>query len=217
VKLVTGKETAPAPKGYWAGVKNARAWAQALAAALGEQEPIARTAEYDSLIAQCSAWAGVKGGWELADRGRTFADAARRASKEVLSAVSLRVEPMTLAGSSGEVPVIIVNDGDVPLVVDITSATSRGLDIVGERSQQIELSPQDNFLKLPVSMPDALRGRLTVTVSSDGVVLDRETVDVRASYLDRLVIIAGVVLLLGGMLVFIIRRVRTVESEEAAD
>ncbi len=214
--LDAGPETAPAPKGYWAGVKSARAWARALAAALGPQAAASRTAENDSLIAQCSAWAGAKGGWELADRGRTFAETALRTSKDVLSAVSLSVEPVTLAGSTGEVPIIIVNGGEVPLVVDVISTTSKGLDVEGEQSQRLELSPQDNFIKLPVSMPDALRGRLTVTVSSADVVLDRETVDVRASYLDRLVIIAGVILLLGGMLVFIIRRVRTVESDEDA-
>jgi hypothetical protein len=43
-------------------------------------------------------------------------------------------------------------------------------------------------------------------------VLAYTTVDVQASYLDRIAIIAGIVLVLGGLLTYIIRRVRTAET-----
>jgi hypothetical protein len=213
VRLMNGEEEAPPPAGYWADVKAARAWARALAAATGERGDAAHTADDDSLIAQCSAWAGDHGQWELADRGRTFADTARRTARDVLSVVSLSVEPMTLAGSSGEVPVIITNGGNTPLLVDIVSSPSREIRIDGERSLRMELSPQDNFVKLPVTMSDAFSGMLRVSVSSAGVVLDRKTIEVRASYLDRLVLIASVIIVLGIMLAFIIRRVSAAETD----
>jgi hypothetical protein len=217
LKLLAGEEGAPAPRGYWDEVKEARDWALGLSRAVGTDNPSAQASEDNSLIAQSSAWAGVDGQWELAERGSAFASTARRSASDILSAVSMRIEPITLAGSSGQVPVTIVNTGDVPLVVELTTATSKGLDVEGPRTRRVELSPKDNFIELPVTMPDALRGRITVTLGSADVVLDRETVAVRASYLDRLVIVGGVVLLLVGMLVFIIRRVRTVESSDSAE
>jgi type VI protein secretion system component VasK len=47
-------------------------------------------------------------------------------------------------------------------------------------------------------------------------VLAEQTVDVRASYLDRLVIIGGIVLALVILLAFIVRRVRAAERAELA-
>jgi hypothetical protein len=216
-KLVNGKEDSPAPKGYWRDVKTARDWSQALTAALADSGSRSQIAEDDSLIAQCSAWAGPEGKWDLADRGRTYSATALRSARDVLSAVSLRVEAITLAGSSGEVPVTITNGGDAPLSIDVVATTSKGVSISGDQLRRVELSPKDNFVELPVSMPDALRGKLTVTVASAGVVLARKTVDVRASYLDRLAIIGAVVTALGVMLVFIIRRVRSAESTEGTN
>jgi hypothetical protein len=71
--------------------------------------------------------------------------------------------------------------------------------------------PKDNFTEIPVDLRESLAGRIRVTVSAGGVVLERQSVTVRASYLDRLVTILGVVLVLGTLLVFVIRRVKAAE------
>jgi type VI protein secretion system component VasK len=80
----------------------------------------------------------------------------------------------------------------------------------------MELSPGENLIELQVSLPNALSGKVTVAVSSAGLVLEQESVRVSASYLDRLVIIGAVILLMIVMLVFIIRKVRTSEVEASS-
>jgi len=86
------------------------------------------------------------------------------------------------------------------------------VELEGERSSVMEVMPKDNFIELPVDLRDSLSGRLTVAVSAGGLVLASDSVTVRASYLDRLVMILGVVLVLGVLLAFIIKRVRDVET-----
>ncbi len=212
LSLRAGRGSPKTPPDYWDDVRSGRAWAGALAAGLGPDTPETVTAQRDSLVAQCSAWAGPAGDWALADRGRAFAANATRLGRSVFDGVSLAVKPVTLAGSSGEVPVIVSNASDSVLSLRITAIPSREVRLGSKRSTLLEVLPKDNFIELPVDLRDALSGRLTVTVSAGSVVLEQDSVTLRASYLDRLVMILGVVLVLGAILAFIVRRVRAVES-----
>ena len=63
-------------------------------------------------------------------------------------------------------------------------------------------------------MRSALSSKLKVEVLAGDVVLARTTVNVQASYLDRIAIIGGIVLILGGLLIFIVRRVRGAETAD---
>jgi hypothetical protein len=198
---------------YWDDVRTGRDWAGALSAGFGADKPTTVTARRDSLIAQCSAWAGPSGDWALADRGRSFANNATRLGESAFDGISLAVKPVTLAGTSGEVPVIISNDSESVLTLRVTIVPSREMKVDGERTSAVEVLPNDNFLEVPVSLHDSLSGKLTVAVSAGSVVLESDSVTIRASYLDRLVMILGVVVVLGALLAFIIRRVRDAESE----
>ena len=135
----------------------------------GADKPAAVTAQRDSLIAECSAWAGPAGDWALADRGRAFANNATRLGKAVLGGVSLTVKPVTLAGTSGKVPVIITNEAETPLTLRVTTVPSREVELAGKRSSVMEVMPKDNFIEVPVELRDSLSGRLTVTVSAGGL------------------------------------------------
>ncbi len=212
VTLRTGRGATQAPVDYWDDVRAGRDWAKALTAGFGADKPAAVTAQRDSLIAECSAWAGPAGDWALADRGRAFANNATRLGKAVLGGVSLTVKPVTLAGTSGKVPVIISNEAKTPLTLRVTAVPSREVELAGKRSSVMEVMPKDNFIEVPVELRDSLSGRLTVAVSAGGLVLASDSVTVRASYLDRLVMILGVVLVLGVLLAFIIKRVRDAET-----
>jgi hypothetical protein len=212
VRLLAGKPTRKTPAGYWEEVREGRSWAGALAAGLGPDTPEAATAQHDSLVAECSAWAGPASDWALADRGRAFANSSTRMGKSVFDPVSLKVESITLAGSRGEVPVIVSNGNERALTVRVSAVPSRGVRISGDHSSLMRALPKDNFIELPVDLRESLAGRIRVTVSAGGVVLEQESVAVRASYLDRLVTIVGVVLVLGALLTFIIRRVRAAEG-----
>lgn len=208
VELVTPPASNDAPSGYWAEVQNGRRWARALSGALGQGAPDAVTAHRDSLIAQASAWAGVDGGWVLADRGRSFASTAVRLARDTLDPIELRVEPVTLAGSSGDVPITIKNGSDRSLTVRLSTRPSGGVRVAGDGSQSVQLPPQDTFIELPVEMPESLAGELAVSVSSGGMVLETQVVPIRASYLDRLVMIVGVVIVLGILMFVVARRAR---------
>ena len=134
VTLRTGRGATRAPVDYWDDVRAGRDWARALTAGFGADKPAAVTAQRDSLIAQCSAWAGPAGDWALADRGRAFANNATRLGKAVLGGVSLTVKPVTLAGTSGKVPVIISNEAKTPLTLRVTAIPSREVELEGKRS-----------------------------------------------------------------------------------
>lgn len=211
----TDGDKGTAPRGYWAEVTEARRWAAALREAIGDSAPEVVTAERDSLIAASSAWAGADSGWVLADRGRSFADTAVRLARDILGEVSLTVEPITLAGTAGELPVTVRNDSGRPLTVRLIAEASGGADIPGPREQTIVLEPQDNFVQIPVDLTNAIAGDIRVSVAAADVELTDKSVTVRASYLDRIALIGGIVLVMIGVLVFVIRRVRAGEQEDS--
>jgi len=211
VRLTDGDGSKGTPLGYWEDVRAGREWAAALRAAVPSAKSTA-AAQRDSLIAECSAWAGPTGEWALADRGRAYALHAVRLAKAVFDPVSLKVSAVTLAGSHGEVPVIISNDSDTTLALRLEAQPSGGVKIDGKRSTRVDVLPKDNFFEIPVDLQNALSGKLSVKVVSGDTVIDEQTVTLSASYLDRLVMIAGVVLVLGIMLAFVIRRVRAAEQ-----
>jgi hypothetical protein len=206
-----------APRDYWNSAIEARRWSVALREALGDAAPESATAERDSLIAASSAWAGASGDWALADRGRGFAEAALRLSRDVLDTVSLTVEPITLAGTAGELPVTVSNNSGQPLTVRLITEASGGAELPGERERVITLDPQDNFVQIPVDLANAIAGDVRVSLVAGDIELSGESVTVRASYLDRIALIGGIVLVMIGFLVFIVRRVRAEESLEDAE
>jgi hypothetical protein len=86
--------------------------------------------------------------------------------------------------------------------------------VVGSRRIKTVLRPQETFVPITVDMQSALSSKLKIEVLAGDVVLAQETVNLQASYLDRIAIIAGIVLLLGALLIFIVRRVRSAEVAE---
>ena len=206
------------PPDYWAEVADARSWARALASALGGSTTEVLTAQNDSLIAESSAWAGPDGRWSLADRGRTFADAASRTASELLDEVSVTVAPVTLAGDSGDVPVTITNGTERGLNIQLIVVASNGARLVNDADGRrvLRLQPQDTYVEIPVDLRTAIAGRVRVVAMSGGREIDSATVTVRASYLDRIALMGAVVLIMIGILVFVIRRVRAEEGSSGA-
>lgn len=213
VRLSKGAGGSDDPTGFWKQAREARRWARALNFAVGEADPDAVIAERSSLIAQCSAWAGADGTWVLADRGRSFSETAGRLGTEVLGTVGLALEPVTLPGSKGNVPVTLKNGSDRTLTVRLVLETQGGARVEGTRTRTVELGPKETFLEVPVDLGNTLSGGLKVSVVAGDVVLDDASVTLRASYLDRVATIGGVVLVLIVLLGFIIKRVRAAERE----
>jgi hypothetical protein len=200
--------TKRAPADFWAKVRSARAHATGLLAVLTASDNQAISAQTNSLLAESSEWSGPAGRWERAGSGLEFAETALRVGKELFDTVSISAPQMTLAGATGDVPVTIKNNSNKTLNVVVLATTGGGLRVVGDRLIPTKLPPRETLVLIPVDLQSALRGRLTVQVMADNVVMAKQTVNVDRSYLDRIAVIGGVILVLGGMLVWIVLRVR---------
>ncbi len=219
-----------APLGYWEDVASGRRYSSAFVAAAGEQDADARTSRTDSLLSESYSWAGPAGDWSQADRGRAFALAARRGAVSVLGKVSLQTGDVTLSGSGGRVPITLLNGSAKELRVRVV-ATSHELAFPpaggGPQSprrvgtpfvQTAVLKPGESFVTVPVDLGQGIAGRMTVTVMAGQVELARTSLNVRASFLNQLAIVAGIVAVLLGLLVYVRRRVRRFqESARSGD
>jgi hypothetical protein len=200
--------TKNAPAKYWQTVRSARARATGLIDVLTAADNQATAAQTNSLLAEASYWSEPSARWLHAADGLTFAKSAIDSANGVFSAIKVSATTLTLAGSTGNVPVTISNGSKKTLSVVVLAKTSGGMTVVGGRAIPTKLPPSDTLIEIPVDMQSTLYGRLTVQVMAGSVVVAKATVPVRRSYLDRLVLIGGIVLLLGGMLVWIVLRVR---------
>jgi hypothetical protein len=217
ITLAQAPKEPSTPEDYWARVRSARTYADGLLAALGPGGSGVSSAQTDSLLAESASWAEPDGTWASAARGLGFADASLGISKAAFGKVTVKAEPVTFAGKRGEVPVSINNTTKNTLAVVVRASASGDARVVGTRRIKTVLRPQETFVPIPVDMQSALSSKLTIEVLAGDVVLAKETVDLQASYLDRIAIIGGIVLLLGGLLIFIVRRVRSVEVAEDDD
>ena len=217
IRLVADGKTPHAPSGFWKTVAKARAYAAGYYAALSSNSTQASTAEVQSLVAEASSWSAPGNTWNSATRGLEYANASLKATRPALDGVQLRVETLTLSGSSGQVPITIVNNTQNTLSVVVRVSSTGGVRATGPRSFPVTLRPQENYIEVPVSMEQALDGKLVVEVRAGDLVLAHAKADVRASYLDRLAVVGAIVLIGAGVLVFIVRRVRSVPGAPAEE
>ena len=204
-----------APSGYVSDVKTGRINARALSVIAlepNQQEPIA--ARRASLMAESSAWRGIDGSWSDLERGRVWLDAARAVADPVVEALSLKIEPVTLSKDEGEIPVVVHNSTQLTLTVKL-EATSDEEIVVAEESRDatLTLRPNDNYSTIPVTVRPGTTGDLTVTVKGGDLTLAEQTVAVRGSLLDRIVMLAGIVVVLLGLLLFVRHRVRLADAQ----
>jgi hypothetical protein len=199
------------PAGYWEDVAGARRYAAAHEFAAGADDPDARLTNEASLVAQSARWAGADGRWSMADRGRAFASTAQRISHSILDTVSLTTKDVTLAGPRGEVPISIVNGSAKDLQV-VLRVRADDMIVTGESEYVVTLRPQENFHTVAVDLRSLLADTLVVELWADDVMLASGTSVVRASFLDRLALVAGAVAILLGLLFYIRKRVRAADA-----
>jgi hypothetical protein len=217
IRLRPRSHSTDEPADYWSAVADARRCAKAISFALGAESAEALDTRDTSLMSQSAAWAGADRDWTLAVRGRAYADHVAAQCKSILGAVKLRMQPVTLSGSAGHVPVTVINSSKRTLRLSVATLADGGITVDPRAASTIEVRPQESFLEIPVDLHNALEGRLTVRVEAGPVTVDSASVDVSASYIDRIVTIVAVILLLGILLAFIIRRVRTTLGKDATD
>jgi hypothetical protein len=202
-----------APAGYWEEVSAGRVPAQAFVDAVSERDPDASAALYASLVSESRSWAGADDSWSLAERGRAFAALARRRSEAVLSKVSVSTSNVTLSGTAGKVPLSVKNESGKTLEVYVIARALHATFPQGPRVK-VTLRPADNYVTIPIDLGRGnIYDRVTVSVVAGDVRLASTRLEVRASYLDRLALIAMVVAVLAGLLFYIRRKVRRAEAD----
>ena len=222
-RLQLGRETGPAKgaksvtlasatvaskeKAFWAAVRGGRANAEALISGLGAGNLSAQTAQTQSLISEAHAWSDPANSYATASAGTAFARSAYHAGQAIFSKIDVSAQSVTLAGATGQVPVNIQNSTQETLDVYVVAESDGGVEVTGPTRILTRLPPRETFVQVPVDMHSSLNGRLEIDVVSGPLVISKQTVTVHRSYLDRLALVLGIVVALGGLLVFIVRRV----------
>lgn len=211
VELIeSSPQPAGAPLGYWRDVAEARKNALGLVQAWGPEDEEGTAALFAALVSESRCWAGPDLSYPFADRGRAFSASAIRLGEEVFAGVTVEMRDVTLAGRTGDVPLTITSTADRELTLQLEIAAD-GLGLKStEETTAIE--PGDNFITIPVDLGTRVSDSLTVRVLAGDVLISDTTVDVKASYLDRLTTVATVVIVLIGLLVFIRRRVNAADA-----
>lgn len=200
--------TKNAPADFWPRVKSSRAHAIGMLAALTASDDQATASQVDSLIAESSEWSDPSAKWAYAKYGMAFADAALKRANDLFKNVKVSATSVTLAGATGGLPVNIQNGSNKTMAVSVVTRTSTGIAVVGSPVIPTRLAPGETYVQVPIDMQGAVYGKVTVEVLAGNVIVARRTVTVRRSYLDRLALIGGIVLVLGGLLGWIVVRVR---------
>lgn len=198
-----------APADYWRDVAQARRYALALLDARGAHDTAANSTMNAVLTAESRAWVGPDGSYPFAERGETFATSATRYAKNIFDGIRVQMRDVTLAGRSGDVPVTVSSSTDKALTVHVRTTTQHSSPRSNETTAV--LRPADNFLTVPVDLGKQVADRLTLQIVAGDLVIATRTVHVQASYLDRLTLVAMVVLVLLGLLLFIRRRVKSAD------
>ncbi len=215
VRLLQRPADKHAPADYWTTVRHSRDWANALVSAAGPRSRESVLAQENSLIAEASAWSGIAGDWAPAERGLSFARDAEKTARAILERVVVSGKPVTLAGTSGDIPISVTNRSGRPLKVTLVFSPSAGVHLPLGYRRKVVLRSAENLVEVPVRMRGTLEGDLNVSVVSAGMELTSSTIKLKASYIDRLVLLGAIVVILGGLLVFIIARVKAAERADA--
>lgn len=207
-----------APEGYWTQVDAARDRVAGLLAAAGSHDADAQRALTSLLLSESRAWAGPDGSWPLAEHGLSLAREASDTAGTVLAQVTLEAPSVTLPGSEGKAPVSIMNASGRTLTVTLVAESS---DVKVRRTRtSVRLRPGENVLSVPVALGTAPAGRVRFAVTAGGFRIASATATVRASYQDRIVLLATVLLILAALLFYIRRRMtrgRTSVAESGSD
>ncbi|HEX9093291.1 MAG TPA: hypothetical protein VF902_04850 [Coriobacteriia bacterium] len=195
----------PAEQQYWAAVAQARTRVLALASAAGADDADVAAGRRNLMIAECGSWlSGPTDAW-TAERGTSFTAAADQSAWAALSALKLTSPNVTLSATTGKVRVSVANASGKALRL-VLEAKPAGMRLPQGTRLEIDAPPGETILTVPVDMGASLSGTLGLRLLAGSLQVATASSSVRASYMDRLVLFGGVVLLLLIMLGYIWRR-----------
>lgn len=189
---------------YWAEVSKGREAAVAYADAAGPEDADAIALTRAFLLSESSLFSrGTQP--EPAHDGTSFSRDVQAFVSAQFGLIRLDSKDITLSGTKGEVPLTLINDTGKPLKLTLHARSSA---VIGDSpEQEIDIQPTQNFLTVPIDLGNTLSDTLVVEIKAGDVTVTETVVEVRASYIDRLATIGMVVLVLGGLLLYIRRKV----------
>lgn len=193
-------------------IYNARRASEGLVYALSE-DVVAIKAREASLIAEFGAPLNAAQKALGKELRLSYADKAEHTAQTIFKNVSVKVASVTLSGREGKVPITIKNGNKTEVRALLTYKTSRGMTLDTQRKEILGLPPQETFLEPTVSMQNAARGNLNLTLAAGNYTICEKTVNISASYIDTIVIVVIVVVIGIALLLFIYRRVTTSDVE----
>lgn len=195
---------------YWAEVAQGRRAGLRYVEAVGLEDPDALAVLRGVLLSESSLFPASRGDTETGYDGRTFAREVTEFVTAQFALVRLDAKDVTLSGTRGDVPLTVVNDTGKRLRLTLNA---RSAAVLNSPSQAVDIQPTQNFLTVPIDLGNALSDTLRVEVMAGDLAVTDITVEVRASYMDRLAIVVMVILVLGGLLLFIRKRVKAADAD----
>lgn len=198
----------PEPSAYWTEVREGRDSGMAYGDAAGREDADAMALLRAVLVSESALFQGAyreaRDTGEAVHDGRDFALAVREFVDAQFALIHLDAKDVALSGTTGDVPLTLINDTGKQLRLTLL-AESESIH-VDVSSQVHDIQPTQNFLTIPIDLGNTLSETVHVEVKAGEMTVTEATVNVTASYMDRLAIIGMVILVLGGLLVFIRRR-----------
>lgn len=193
---------------YWTDVREGRESGLAYVEAAGPEDEEAMALLRAVLVSESSlfpsAYREAREPDVAAHDGRDFSRAVGDFVSAQFAMIRLDAKDVTLSGTTGDVPLTIINDTGKPLRLTLVAESAT---VQADASSQMhDIQPTQNFLTIPIDLGNTLSDTIRVAVKAGDVTVTEATVRVSASYIDRLAIVGMVILVLGGLLVFIRRR-----------
>jgi hypothetical protein len=193
----------PAP-GYWETIAQARARRNALASITATDDPDAVACARGLMIAESRVWTGSGDESALA-QGLAYAAAADSRARAILDSIKLTSPNVTLSATTGRVRVSVQNGSRKPLRLAL-KITPSGVRLPSGTAVSVDAPPGESILTVPVDLGASLSATLSFRLLAGSMELATARSTVRASYIDRLVLFATIVLVLLLLLWYIRRR-----------
>jgi hypothetical protein len=135
---------------------------------------------------------------EVSAAALSLADAATARARGYFDQVHLELSSLTLSGSTGKLPITVINDGDTPLNLRLELTGAEGVKVTPAVSQ-LDVPANETFVEPSLELRNIISGNLRARLVSGPMVVAEKQIRVSATYIDKIgiivvVAIAGTVL-----------------------
>lgn len=170
---------------YYDKVDAARHAYKSFAAMVGTDNPT-RMALFKALMtAEASDWTQISDNPNKVNAGLAFVDFVTDTVEAQLDKITIPpTKVVVLTSQQGKIPLAVINGADYPVVVTLRLA-GPNLTFPRGNNLRVTLKPKENFFTLPIIAELPASSKLKITLESEGRIIRRAEVTVRAAYLSQ--------------------------------